>query len=233
MGVTNEEHGSAGRRSPFAFRDEVLVSGFTLPGHLIKTATVTLLIIGLGLWLARDAKPWVWLTVPVFWVISNFFEWSMHRYPMHKPLRPRMLYTNHAKIHHRAYDGEAREVRHERDLSLVMMPWYTLIIVFFMACPIALVSGLLAGPGVAGAFFVGAVAYFWVYETIHTLHHLPMTTLERLGLAKWRWLAALRRHHHHHHVAKHMTRVNFNVTFPLADWVMGTYEKPPEPTRGG
>ena len=38
-------------------------------------------------------------------------------------------------------------------------------------------------------------------------------------------VAALRRHHHHHHNAARMAKVNFNVTFPLADAVLGTYER--------
>ncbi|MBL4685906.1 MAG: fatty acid hydroxylase family protein, partial [Nannocystaceae bacterium] len=34
-----------------------------------------------------------------------------------------------------------------------------------------------------------------------------------------------RHHHHRHHQLEHMTRINFNVTPPLADALMGTYER--------
>jgi hypothetical protein len=39
----------------------------------------------------------------VFLVIANFIEWMVHRNPMHRPLRPRLLYKNHAQLHHLAF----------------------------------------------------------------------------------------------------------------------------------
>jgi len=32
--------------------------------------------------------------------------------------------------------------------------------------------------------------------------------------------------HRIHHDRRHMTEVNFNLTFPLTDWVMGTLKHP-------
>ena len=33
----------------------------------------------------HDIRPWEWLTVPVVFLIANFFEWAVHRYVMHRP----------------------------------------------------------------------------------------------------------------------------------------------------
>ena len=42
----------------------------------------------------------------MFFVVANFLEWTVHRYPMHRPLQPRIMYRNHAQLHHMAFtDG--------------------------------------------------------------------------------------------------------------------------------
>lgn len=209
-------------------REDMIHKGFTLPGHLTRTLTVALAVFALGAWLAHE-EPWTtWLTIPVFWLVANVFEWFTHRFPMHRPLVPRMMYRNHALVHHRAFaDADAQEIQDVRELSIVMMPWFTILIVFAMASPVAFVAALIGGPGLAGVFLIAAISYFLLYETIHTLHHLPRTRLHAWGLDRWRWLALLREHHHHHHRLDRMAHVNFNVTAPLADWAFGTYEREP------
>jgi hypothetical protein len=208
-----------------SFRDAHLHEGYTLRGHLVRTLAIAGLIFAGGFWLARGAGLW-WLALPGFWVVANVFEWATHRYPMHRPLFPRMMYRNHALVHHRAFAGDDdQEIRSSTDLCLVMMPWYTILIVFGMASPVALVAAALGGPQLAGVFLVAAVSYFLLYETIHTLHHLRRDQLEGLRVARWGWLAALRRHHHFHHRLEEMAHTNFNVTAPLADWLLGTFYK--------
>jgi len=206
-------------------REKATDPTFSLASHLARTLSIAALIAGFGVWLAWDASLMVWLAIPGFWVIANVFEWATHRYPMHRPAWPRVLYTKHAIHHHNAFAGAELEIRDIRELSVVMMPWYTLLIIFGGASPIAVVAGLVGGPALAGVFLVAAVAYFLFYELIHTLHHLTAAQLEHSWLGRSRMLASLRAHHHHHHQLERMTKVNFNVTFPFADRLMGTYER--------
>lgn len=206
-------------------RERVCDPAFSLPRHLMGTLGIAAAIGALGGWLAWGAAWAVWLAVPGFWLVANVFEWATHRYPMHRPLFPRVLYLKHAIAHHRAYAGVHQEIRSTHELSSVMMPWYTLLIIFVGASPIAAVAGLLGGSALAGVFLVSAVTYFLVYELIHTLHHLPGALLRRSWLGRSRVVAALRAHHHHHHQLERMNEVNFNVTFPLADRLLGTYER--------
>ena len=70
--------------------------------------------------------------------------------------------------------------------------------------------------------------YFVTYEGLHALYHLPDATLRRIGLGG-RGFDRLRSHHRHHHRLDRMAHVNFNVTFPLMDWLMGTREKETAP----
>jgi sterol desaturase/sphingolipid hydroxylase (fatty acid hydroxylase superfamily) len=210
-----------------AFSREAAVDpGFALARHLARTLAIAAGIAALGGWLVAGAAWWVWLAVPGFWLVANGFEWAIHRYPMHRPLVPRVLYDNHALLHHRAFSGADQEIRHVRELSLVMMPWYTLLFVFASASPVALAAALVGGPALAGVFLLSAVSYFAFYELVHTLHHLPAATLQRSWWGRRRLLAAMRRHHHHHHQLERMNEVNFNVTFAIADRLLGTYQKP-------
>jgi hypothetical protein len=210
------------RRGRYA-RENTVDPRFSLARHLVKTLGVAAMICAFGVWLASDATLWHWAAFPLFWIVANFFEWGMHRFPMHHPLQPRVLYTNHALVHHYGFQAADQEIRDMSELSVVMMPWYTLIMVFAMASPIAFAATFVGGTALAGVFLVSAVCYFLLYETIHTLHHLPMATLERLGLARLGALRKLRAHHHHHHQLANMAHTNFNVTAPLADVVLGTY----------
>jgi sterol desaturase/sphingolipid hydroxylase (fatty acid hydroxylase superfamily) len=216
---------SAGRARGFS-RESAVLPGWTLSGHLGRTLGIAAGIAALGGWLAAGAAWWVWLAVPPFWLVANGFEWAIHRYPMHRPMVPRVLYTNHSLVHHRAFDGTEQEIRSTHELSLVMMPWYTLLFVFASASPVMLVAVLVGGPALAGVFLVSAVSYFLFYELVHTLHHLPTAVLRRSWWGRRPLLAAMRRHHHSHHQLERMARVNFNVTFAIADRLLGTYERP-------
>lgn len=198
--------------------------------HAMRTLALALGIGGFGLYLARNAAPWDWLFVPAFFVAANAIEWAFHRGPMHRPVGPPLFYKNHALLHHRAFRHDSMELELDgmRDLGLVMMPWYTMLLLFLLASPIALVAGLLRGPPVAGMFFFTAAAYFLMYETLHALYHMPRPLLARLGL-RGPAFSALQRHHTHHHRLDRMAHVNFNVTIPLMDYVLQTREAPESP----
>jgi sterol desaturase/sphingolipid hydroxylase (fatty acid hydroxylase superfamily) len=199
---------------------------FTLRRHLARTLGIAAVIAALGGWLAVGAAWWAWLTVPVFWLVANVFEWVVHRYLMHRPMVPRVLYLNHAIVHHRIFTATDQAIHAPRELSLVMMPWYTLLFVFAFASPIALVAALVGGPGLAGVFLLSAVAYFLFYELVHTLHHLPEAMLQRSWWGRRRSFADMRHNHHRHHQLERMTEVNFNVTFAFADRLLGTFQGP-------
>lgn len=205
--------------------------------HAARSLVLACAIGGLGLYLARNAAPWDWLFVPAFFVAANGIEWAFHRGPMHRLVGPRIFYENHALLHHRAFHHDSMELELDgmRDLGLVLMPWYTMLLLFALASPIALVAGLLRGPAVAGMFYFTAAAYFLLYETMHALYHMPRGVLRRLHLGG-RSFGALQAHHTHHHRLDRMAHVNFNVTLPIMDYLCGTREAPsaaPAPVRRG
>jgi hypothetical protein len=149
----------------------------------------------------------------------------VHRHPMHHPQPPRLMYRNHTLLHHLAFTHGQMPITRPAELGLVMMPWYTMIGIFVVTSPVIVLAGLLRGPGLAGIFLLAAVAYFLSYETLHALYHLPVATLDRLAIGRWRLFRKLQAHHTHHHVLGRMAHVNFNVTIPLMDIVLGTKER--------
>jgi hypothetical protein len=208
-------------------RDQHIPPGYSAVRHVGTTLVIAAILFGIGLWVAVPrARPTDWLLMPAFWVVANVIEWLFHRYPMHRPLTPRILYRNHAKLHHLAFTDQTMRIAETRELGLILMPWYTMLGLFVIASPVMLVAALLRGPGLAGVFLIAAVFYFLGYELLHSLYHLPESTLARLGLGSKGLFARLRAHHARHHALNRMAHVNFNVTFPLTDWILGTRERP-------
>jgi hypothetical protein len=206
-------------------RADHIPAGYSPWRHMALTLLLAMLLATLGLALASRAHAADWLGLPVFFVIANFIEWMVHRNPMHRPLRPRIMYRNHAQLHHLAFTDANMVIGPTRDLGLIMMPWYTMLGLFVVASPVMVVAGVLRGPGLAGVFLLGAVGYFLFYELLHALYHLPDATLNRAGIGRLRAFRRLQAHHRHHHILGRMAAVNFNVTVPLMDRLFGTLEK--------
>jgi hypothetical protein len=205
-------------------RDAHLPEGYSPGKHVALTATIALGISAVGVALAGHARAVDWVLMPVFFVVANFIEWTVHRYPMHHPMPPRILYKNHAQLHHIAFTDANLPITAPRELGLIMMPWYTMIGLFVVASPVMVLAAALRGPGLAGVFLLGAVAYFVSYEALHASYHLQDATLNRVGLGRLGVFRRMQAHHRHHHVLRRMAFVNFNVTFPLMDHLFGTKE---------
>ena len=201
----------------------MIPAGYSGGKQIARTATLAVVLMSLAFWIASHASPKSWLLVPAFWVFANFFEWTVHRYPMHRPSFPRFMYHNHAQIHHVAFTHDNMSMGSAKDLFLIMMPWYTIVLLLVAVSPVAAVAGWLGGFPLVGVFYVAALGYFLTYETLHALYHVPP---ERLGGRTAGVFSFLRAHHTHHHVLRRMAHVNFNVTVPLADFVLRTRERP-------
>jgi hypothetical protein len=205
----------------------MIPAGYSGGRQIAQTSTLAVVVLAAAVFVAAGAPAAGWLLVPAFWVFANFFEWTVHRYPMHRPGFPRFMYRNHAQIHHVAFTDSTMALRSVRELYLVMMPWYTIVLLLVAVAPVAILAGVIGGGAMVGVFYVAALSYFLSYEILHALYHVPRERLARFGIGRGRGLFAfLRAHHTHHHVMRRMAHVNFNVTMPLADVVMGTRERP-------
>ena len=201
----------------------MLPADYVAGRHVFTTVGIAFGIAALALYFARRAAPVDWLLAPAFFVVANFVEWAVHKNPMHRPLPPRILYKNHSLVHHRAFLPDSMPIRNARELGLIMMPWYTMLGLFVVVSPVALLAGWWRGAGAAGVCYLAAVMYFVAYEGMHALYHQSDAMLRRLSLGG-PLFQRMHAHHRHHHRLDRMSHVNFNVTFPLMDWLLGTKE---------
>jgi len=170
-----------------------------------------------GAWLARAAHLTDLWIVPAYLLIANLTEYLIHRLLMHRPLWPRTLYRNHTLGHHRAFHHDSMEIASWRELDLVMMPWFSLLLFFVGTAPVAVLAWRALGPGATGVFMLTAVLSFVLYEGMHALYHLPLGVLARLGLLDNGVFRFLYDHHRHHHRLARMRWTNFNISLPLSD----------------
>lgn len=167
------------------------------------------------------------MTIFFFWmslgfvfgcVLASFYEWTLHRYFMHRPTwNFRYPYERHALVHHRIFKADhTYHLINEQDKKTIPMAWWN--------GPVLIALGLLPFLGIAFWFrkwgiLSGAAmacsAYYAAYEYMHWCMHLPKRRhVERSGI-----FFRLNGHHLLHH--RYMNR-NFNVVMPLADLLLGT-----------
>jgi sterol desaturase/sphingolipid hydroxylase (fatty acid hydroxylase superfamily) len=109
-----------------------------------------------------------------------------------------------------------------RDFKAVLFP--PVMILFFLGgfgLPMWILLYFLATPNVAWLAVATAVAYFLNYEWLHWAYHCdPDSRVGRLP-----GVQLLRKLHRDHHNQALMTRYNFNITYPIGDWLFGTRYK--------
>ena len=161
------------------------------------------------------------LTTLVAGLISaSFFEWSVHKYLLH---RPRTFFTSwfvsHTRIHHVTFKFDASyHLQDEADAEIIDMKRWAPLLIFSGSAPYLLVMLLFDFHQewvmmLTGTFI--SVLYYVAYEYLHSCMHLP----KERQLEMSRLFRRLNGHHllHHRFMGK-----NFNVVFPFADWCTGT-----------
>lgn len=151
-------------------------------------------------------------------VFASLFEWTLHRFFMHKPHSFfRYPFERHTLIHHRIFKADhTYHLVEENDKHTIPMAWWNGPVIvalcqvpFFIFALISRKWGVICGAGFA------CTAYFATYEYLHWCMHLPRKRhVERSGI-----FFRLNGHHLLHHRYMHK---NFNVVLPLADLCFGT-----------
>ncbi len=151
-------------------------------------------------------------------VSGSFFEWSIHRFVMHKPVgRFRYAFDAHAVVHHQTFKADhTYHLIHEKDKETIPMAWWNGPALIAMGVsPFLLISWMTGQWGIVVGSMVAYGLYYAAYEYTHWCMHLPKS--RRLEQS---WVfQRLNGHHILHHRYMHK---NFNVVFPLADFCMGT-----------
>ncbi len=152
-------------------------------------------------------------------VFASFFEWTLHKYVMHRPVgKFRYAFQAHAIVHHGTFKADhTYHLIHEKDKETIPMAWWNgPVIILIGATPFALLSWCTGQWAFLLGGFLSFGSYYCFYEYIHWCMHLPKA---RRVEKPW-WFQRLNGHHLLHHRYMHK---NFNVVLPIADLCLGTF----------
>ncbi len=204
-----------------AFRERRISPRYSGPLHLATTVGISVAIALVSAWLLDDVKPLEWLTIPLTFLYANLSEYLGHRGPMHHKTRLLAgIFQRHTVEHHSFFTNEAAAFESTQDYRAVLFPPILVIFFFgFFALPIAAVLYYVASPNVGYLFVLTAILYFLNYELLHFAYHCdPESRIGRLPLIR-----TFRKHHIAHHDKRLMTKYNFNITYPICDYLFGTH----------
>lgn len=205
------------------YRSEFISERYSGHLHLLFTCSVSALLIGVCAWNLQAVSLLEWLTVPLTFVYANFSEWAGHRFVMHRPVKfLGLVYKRHSLQHHRFFTDRHMEIDSARDYKAVLFP--PVLVSFFLLAfflPLALAMNALFSSNAALLFTITGMAYFLNYELLHLSYHLKADHwVHRLP-----GHATLARLHTTHHDMRVMAHKNFNISYPITDWIMKTWDR--------
>jgi hypothetical protein len=187
--------------------------------HFVLVNAMAAVALGVALWLVHSPS-WAELAmVAAAFLFANASEWHLHRGVLHHRVPGfQLLYERHALMHHVAFHHDTMAAPSPREWRWVLFPAPAFLGLLALVAPIGLGLGF-AWSRNAGALFVATgVGFYLLYEWCHLSYHQPESTwVGRRALVR-----VLRRHHQRHHHPALARRYNFNVTFPIWDYVRGS-----------
>jgi hypothetical protein len=188
-------------------------------GHLAFPSFVGIGLIAVAIaWLDRPSALEL-MVVPLVLVLVNLNEWYIHRNILHQRFWPlEALFWRHTPEHHVIFVRDDMAMRSTREFRLVLIPFYGILAIFLTSLPITAALWFFVSHNVALLWVACTMGYTVAYEWLHLSYHLPASN----PIGRSVLIGTLRRHHAMHHTPELMQRWNFNVTVPLADWLLGT-----------
>lgn len=160
--------------------------------------------------------------VPVL-IFYNFNEWWIHKNGMHKPIKALggallPVYHRHVHQHHQYFTSKRMTYDTNREWRIVLFPPYALLIFVLATVPPAAILGYLWSTNAGYLLMMATPFYYLNYETFHLCCHVKENWFVRYCPL----VNTIRRHHAAHHSQPIMMERNMNLTYPIADWYMGT-----------
>ena len=180
------------------------------------------------------ASPWLLALYVLGWLafsfaFVSFCEHQIHKHLMHKKRLPKWVYRAshylldvfeaHAVRHHatwyKEFDHEPHPQGRQENLDI---KWTETVVILSSLLPMFVF--LFWKFPLGGTILVGmTVLHNRLWNALHRQMHIPQETVFK----NWKIFHFLARHHfmHHQQMAK-----NFNIVFPLADYVLRSKAKP-------
>lgn len=190
---------------------------------------LTVLLVGLSVIFYAFSKldavsRFEWLIFPAVILLVNFAEYYTHRWLGHRKTRyGKLFYSRHTGDHHSFFLAYAMEYKTVRDWRVVLFPVY-LIFAFIVGLilPGGYILSQLVSMNAAYLFAAAGISGYLLYETMHFSYHIPRGSwAEKMFLVLPGW-KALRHLHVLHHKRNKMAKINFNITLPIFDYLLGT-----------
>jgi hypothetical protein len=179
--------------------------------------------IGLIAWcVSRMQDPtWEWLLILPVAIAGNFAEWGMHQHIMHRLIDKfaiRAIYDRHTRQHHQYFTDNDATIHSIKEFRIVFFPWRVLAVLIVGGGLLSLVMAQVINANAGYVTFITMIGHYMVYETFHFCCHVPDNGFVR----HMPFVNTIRRHHIAHHNMGIMMHINMNLTFPIADWALGT-----------
>jgi hypothetical protein len=160
-----------------------------------------------------------WLVVPAAFIGCNLFEWAIHRFVMHRPVKGLMgIYKRHTLAHHQFFTDHEPTIDNTRDFRITFFPPYALSVFVCMSAVGGLVLAAIWSANAGWLLVATTSGVYLNYELFHWGCHVKDDRIVRhIPL-----MNTIRRHHIAHHDQAIMMGTNFNLTYPFADWLFGT-----------
>ena len=164
---------------------------------------------------------WEWLLLIPVAIGGNFVEWAMHKYVMHRLVDVfalRAIYDRHVRQHHQYFTDNDYTIDSIKEHRIVFFPWRVLMVLAVAGAVFGGIASWLINANAGYVVFITMIGHYMVYETFHFCCHVPENSFVR----NMPFVNTIRRHHTAHHNLGIMMHLNMNLTFPVADWAMGT-----------
>ena len=208
------------------FREHVIPWWYSGILHLLLNSVST---IGTCIYISTWISNLTWqesLAFPVTLLIGNLGVYLIHKFPLHRPYPfiHTQTFAIHTDAHHQFYTDEHVVYDKRDDWFILFFPPLVVLSLVFIYLPIIhFLLPMILPLNAVYMVMIGSVLYFILYEVFHYISHLP----EDHYLLRIRVLNFIRQHHVYHHNPKLMYSHNFNIVFPLCDYLFGTVYKPP------
>jgi hypothetical protein len=167
-----------------------------------------------------DGPTWAeLLVIPGVFLLCNIFEWWIHRFVMHRPVKGFMgIYKRHTLAHHQFFTDREPTVDDARDFRITFFPPYALVTFIAMSAVGAACLAALWSTNAAWLLVCTTTGVYLNYEFFHWCCHVKDDRIVR----HVPFVNTIRRHHVAHHNPSIMMDKNMNLTYPIADWLFGT-----------